>query len=92
MNPNEMTEKVLQAFQSAESIVKEKEQQMLTGMHILLAFLQQNDGLVPRILERLTVSEKFCRRQRRAVENKKSPVKRTRGETTFCAYRHMASL
>ena len=56
MNPNEMTEKVLQAFQSAESIVKEKEQQMLTGMHILLAFLQQNDGLVPRILERLTVS------------------------------------
>lgn len=51
-----MTEKVLQAFQSAESITKEKQQQMLTGLHIFLAFLQQNDGLVPRILERLSIS------------------------------------
>lgn len=56
MNPNEMTEKVLQAFQRAESTARSNHQQMLTSLHILLALLEQADGLVPRILERLSVS------------------------------------
>lgn len=56
MNPNEMTEKVLQAFQRAESIATSNHQQMLTSLHVLLAFLEQVDGLAPRILERLSVS------------------------------------
>ncbi|MBM4153065.1 MAG: type VI secretion system ATPase TssH, partial [Kiritimatiellaceae bacterium] len=56
MDFNKMTQKVREAFQSAQSLAMEHAHQQTDGEHLLLALLRQEDGLAPQLFERMEAS------------------------------------
>ncbi|HUX14354.1 MAG TPA: ATP-dependent chaperone ClpB [Spirochaetia bacterium] len=56
MNYDKMTIKAQEAVQSATSIANRLDHQLLEPEHLLLALLQQQDGVVPPLLSRLGAS------------------------------------
>jgi ATP-dependent Clp protease ATP-binding subunit ClpB len=50
-----LTEKTQEAIQQAQTLAQEAQQQEITPEHLLLALLQQADGTVPPILQRIGV-------------------------------------
>jgi ATP-dependent Clp protease ATP-binding subunit ClpB len=55
MDPNQLTQRTQQALQEAQSIAVGNGQTEVAPDHLLLALLDQDDGLVPRLLERAGV-------------------------------------
>jgi ATP-dependent Clp protease ATP-binding subunit ClpB len=55
MDINRMTEKTQQAVQAAQSLAVRYGHVEVDGEHLLLALLQQQGGLVPRLVERLQI-------------------------------------
>ncbi len=53
MDPKRMTEMVRGAFAAAQSDALRRGHQELAGEHLLLALLEQSEGLTPRLLERI---------------------------------------
>jgi ATP-dependent Clp protease ATP-binding subunit ClpB len=53
MNSNLFTDKAREAIASAEQIAERRRNAQLEPEHLLLALVEQSDGVVPRILERL---------------------------------------
>lgn len=56
MDFNKMTQKVREAFQTAQALAAEYGHQQIDGEHLLLALLRQQDGLAPQLFERMEVS------------------------------------
>ncbi|MDD3276686.1 MAG: ATP-dependent chaperone ClpB [Kiritimatiellales bacterium] len=56
MDFNKMTQKVREAFQSAQALASEHAHQQVDGEHLLLALLRQEDGLAPQLFERMEAS------------------------------------
>jgi len=56
MDFNKMTQKVREAFQSAQALAAEAGHQQIDGEHLLLALLRQQDGLAPQLFERMEAS------------------------------------
>jgi ATP-dependent Clp protease ATP-binding subunit ClpB len=54
--PDRLTEKTQEAIQQAQSLASEAQQQEILPEHLLLALLQQKEGTVPALLQRLSVS------------------------------------
>ena len=53
---NQMTQKMREGFQEAQSIAAEAGHQQIDGEHLLLALLRQEGGLAPQLFERMDVS------------------------------------
>ncbi len=53
---NSFTEKSAFAFQSAQSLAQRNGQQEIDVWHLLLALIQQDGGIVPRLLERMGIT------------------------------------
>ena len=51
MNMQKFTQKSLEAIQNAQSSAIEYGNPMLDQQHLLLALLQQEDGLIPQLLQ-----------------------------------------
>jgi ATP-dependent Clp protease ATP-binding subunit ClpB len=60
---NRLTEKSQQALQSAQSIALRFGHTEVDGEHLLLALLDEPDGLVPRLIERAGASSRRLRGQ-----------------------------
>ena len=56
MNPNEFTQKSLEAIQNAQTLASEHQNQQIEQSHLLLALLQQENGLIPQLLKKMEVS------------------------------------
>ena len=56
MNFGNYTQKSLEAIRNAQQIAVEHNNQQLEQVHILLALLQQADGLIPQLLRKMDVS------------------------------------
>ena len=56
MNANKMTQKTLEAMQSAQSLSTGYQNNAVEPVHILTALVQQPDGLIPQLLQRIGVS------------------------------------
>ncbi|VUT24783.1 MAG: protein disaggregation chaperone [Candidatus Methanolliviera sp. GoM_oil] len=56
MNIEHFTQKAQEALQSAQSIAARYNHQQMDVEHLLLALLEERDGLIPRIIERMDVS------------------------------------
>jgi ATP-dependent Clp protease ATP-binding subunit ClpB len=56
MDFNQMTQKVREAFQSAQALAAEYGHQQVDGEHLLLALLRQDSGLAPQLFERMEAS------------------------------------
>ncbi len=53
MNPNQFTQKSLEAIQNAQDIAQEYGNQQIEQSHLLLALLQQENGLIPQLLTKM---------------------------------------
>ncbi|MEM1207792.1 MAG: ATP-dependent chaperone ClpB [Planctomycetota bacterium] len=53
MDFNRLTQKSQQAFQQAQSIAVKRGHQAVDNDHLLLALVEQQDGLIPRLLDKL---------------------------------------
>ena len=58
MNVNKFTEKSLEAVQTAQSIAIQHSSMNIEQEHLLLALTQQEDGLIPQLLQKLNVNVK----------------------------------
>src|SRR5438045_1055456 len=56
-----MTDRARDAMQRAQQIMAERQHSQLDVEHLLLGLLEQRDGLVPQILERLSVDLESAR-------------------------------
>ena len=56
MNAQKFTQKSLEAIQNAQSITVENGNQQLEQAHLLLALLQQENGLIPQLLKKMDVN------------------------------------
>ena len=52
MNFGNYTQKSLEAIRNAQQIAVENNNQQLEQLHVLLALLRQEDGLIPQLLRR----------------------------------------
>ena len=53
MNFNQYTQKSLEAVQSAQKLAVANGHQQLEQVHILLALLRQDGGLIPQLLRKM---------------------------------------
>src|SRR5690606_31162524 len=53
MDPNRLTQKSQEAVHDAQAIAVKRGHQQVDGLHLLLALCQQENGLVPRLLDKL---------------------------------------
>jgi ATP-dependent Clp protease ATP-binding subunit ClpB len=58
MQPDKFTMKTQAALQSAQDLARERSQQEMDGEHLLLALLQQEESLIPPLLQRVGVNPK----------------------------------
>ncbi len=56
MDLQKLTQRAQQAIQQAHALALREHHQEVDGEHLLLALVQQEDGLVPRLLERLGIT------------------------------------
>ena len=56
MNFNNYTQKSLEAVQSAQQLAVQNSNQQLEQVHLLLALLQQEGGLIPQLLRKMDVT------------------------------------
>ena len=53
MNAQKMTQKSLEALQAAQSLAVEYENQALAPEHLFCALLNQQDGLIPQLFQKM---------------------------------------
>ena len=55
MNPEKLTQKSQEALQSAQAVAVQFSHQQVDAPHLALALVQQQDGLIPRLLQRMEI-------------------------------------
>src|SRR6266536_2244885 len=63
MNINKYTEKAQEALYGAQRIAEERNHSQVDAEHLLVTLLQQDEGVVPRILEKLGIQPSQILRQ-----------------------------
>ncbi len=79
MNMQKFTQKSLEGIQNAQSNAIEYGNPMLDQQHLLLALLQQEDGLIPQLLQKMEVNVNGLTQ---AVENEVKKMPRVSGGQT----------
>ena len=82
MNLQKFTQKSLEAIQNAQSNAVEYGNPQLDQQHLLLALLQQEDGLIPQLLQKMNVNVNGLTQ---AVENEVKRLPRVSGGETRVA-------
>ena len=82
MNLQKFTQKSLEAIQNAQSNAVEYGNPQLDQQHLLLALLQQEDGLIPGLLQKMNINVNGLRQ---AVENEVKRLPRVSGGETRVA-------
>ncbi len=77
MNMEKMTKKSQEALSAAHAIAVENNHQELLPIHLLAALIQQEDGLVPMLLERIGVKREAVKT---AIENELRKIPAVHGE------------
>ena len=69
MDPNEFTQKSLEAIRDAQTLAAEHQNQQIEQVHLLLAMIQQEGGLLPQLLKKMDISvESLTAATKAAVE------------------------
>lgn len=55
MDFNKLTQKLQEAVAAAQSLASESGHQEIDNLHLLKALLQQQEGLLPRLLQKMNV-------------------------------------
>ena len=83
MNFNNYTQKSLEAVQSAQQLAVQNSNQQLEQVHLLLALLQQEGGLIPQLLRKMDVTVESLEAAAKAELNKLPGVKMSREADRF---------
>ncbi len=70
MNFNNYTQKSLEAVQAAQSIARSNNHQQMEQVHLLLALLRQEGGLIPQLLRKMDISVESLEAAAQAELNK----------------------
>jgi ATP-dependent Clp protease ATP-binding subunit ClpC len=79
MQSNRFTEQAREALQRSQELLGELRHNQLDVEHLLLALLQQPEGLVPRVLEKLGLDAELMRRRVRETLDKTPKVTQAYG-------------
>ncbi|MGN0578501.1 MAG: Clp protease N-terminal domain-containing protein, partial [Ruminiclostridium sp.] len=63
MNTNKLTQKSIEVIQNAQSIAVSNSNQQIDQLHILLALLSQQEGLIPQLLSKMGVDDNAVREE-----------------------------
>lgn len=63
MNTQKLTQKSMEAIQNAQSIAVEHSNQQIDQLHLLLALLEQEEGLIPQLIRSMGVDERAVTEQ-----------------------------
>jgi len=74
MNPNKLTTKAQEALQAMQSIAQERGHQALEPEHLLLALLDQPEGVVPATLQKMDIQPDVLRSGVQKLLDKRSRV------------------
>jgi ATP-dependent Clp protease ATP-binding subunit ClpB len=74
MDLNRFTQKSIEAIQTAESLALRHQHMEIDADHLLLALLDQEDGLIPRLLQRMQVDTAAFKQQVQAIIQSKPQV------------------
>ncbi len=74
MDPNKLTQKNQEALTQAQNLAVEYGHPEVDGEHLLVAFLQQPEGLVPRLLDRMGVALERLREEAEKLLGKRPRV------------------
>lgn len=74
MDINRLTQKAQEAFSSAQSIAFAREHQEIDAEHLVYAFLEQENGLIPSILQRMNVNVAQLKQDIDQILNKRPRV------------------
>ncbi|MDO5400256.1 MAG: ATP-dependent chaperone ClpB [Eubacteriales bacterium] len=83
MNLNHYTQKSLEAVQSAQNLAVQNSHQQLEQVHLLLALLQQEGGLIPQLLQKMDVTVESLEAAANAELRKLPAVKTSREADRF---------
>ena len=83
MNLNTYTQKSLEAVQSARELAVQNGHQQLEQVHLLLALLQQNGGLVPQLLRKMEITVESLEAAARTELRRIPSVKASRDADRF---------
>jgi ATP-dependent Clp protease ATP-binding subunit ClpB len=67
MNMNQFTEKAQEAVAAAQRLAQGRSHSQMEPAHLLVALLEQSDGLAPRIVQMLGVDPGYLRDQAQGV-------------------------
>ncbi len=70
MNLNQFTQKSLEALQSAQALAVAASNPQLEQVHLLLALLQQDSGLIPQLLKKMDISTESLQSAARTLVQK----------------------
>ena len=83
MNFNQYTQKSLEAVQSAQNLAVQNSHQQLEQVHLLLALLRQDGGLIPQLLRKMDVTVESLDAAAAALLRKIPGVKTSREADRF---------
>ena len=83
MNFNQYTQKSLEAVQSAQNLAVQNSHQQLEQVHLLLALLRQDGGLIPQLLRKMDVTVESLEAAAAAQLRKIPSVKTSREADRF---------
>ncbi len=63
MNTQKLTQKSMEAIQNAQSIAVEHSNQQIDQLHLLLALLEQEEGLIPQLIRSMGIDERAVTEQ-----------------------------
>jgi len=74
MNLQRWTTKAQEALQTTQSLARERNHQALEAEHLLLALIEQPEGIVPAVLQKLTISPETVRKSLTRLLEKRPAV------------------
>ena len=89
MNVNRLTDKARDALVAAQQEASQREHTQMEPEHLLLALVQQGDGVAPQILQRLGVTPKTVSVQ---LESALDELPRAHGPTQVYASRELEAV
>lgn len=87
MNAQKLTEKSLEAIQSANDMAISHQNQMIQQVHLLCALLEQENGLIPQLFEKVGVSKETAVRDLEQQINQLPSVTGSRQKSRFRLHR-----
>ena len=77
MNMQKFTQKSLEALQNAQQIAIQNQNSQVEQEHLMLALINDENGLIKELLEKMKISQEFKTQIEKVVKNKPKIISNT---------------